>query len=137
MTPSGQYVDGHERKDVVDYRQKVFLPAWMSLNERTRKWKAGHEEGGKWKAGTMEEEEDTQAEPRNRRVVVWFHDESMFYANDRRKLRWVHKGENAVPRPKGEGASLMVADFVSADYGWLRTPDRTEEARIIFKAGIN
>ncbi|KAF9035820.1 hypothetical protein BJ165DRAFT_1355053, partial [Panaeolus papilionaceus] len=24
--PSGQYVDGHERVDVVDYRQNVFLP---------------------------------------------------------------------------------------------------------------
>jgi hypothetical protein len=25
-TPSGQYVDGHRRRDVVDYRQKTFLP---------------------------------------------------------------------------------------------------------------
>jgi hypothetical protein len=55
MTPSGQYVDGHKRKDVVDYRQKVFLPAWMSPEERTQRWKAGHEEGGKWKTGSMEE----------------------------------------------------------------------------------
>ena len=52
-------------------------------------------------------------------IVVWFHDESMFYANDQRKLQWVHQNESAVPQPKGEGASLMVTDFVSADYGWL------------------
>jgi len=29
----------------------------------------------------------------------------------------------------------MVADFVSADFGWLRSPDGMETARIIFKAG--
>jgi hypothetical protein len=40
-----------------------------------------------------------------------------------------------VPYVKGEGASLMVADFVSADYGWLRSPDGKQEARVLFKAG--
>jgi hypothetical protein len=123
--PSGQYVDGHERKDVVDYRQKTFLPIWMSIEARTRKW-------------TDDQKDELIGEqPANLRVVVWFHDESTFYANDRRKLRWVHKSETAVPRPKGEGASLMVSDFVSADYGWLRSPDKTKEARVFFKAGKN
>ena len=27
----GQYVDGHEREDVVNYRQKVFLPRWANI----------------------------------------------------------------------------------------------------------
>jgi hypothetical protein len=125
LSPGGQYVDGHERKDIVDYRQKGFLPRWMSIEERTRKWKED------WI------DEEVGEQPQNRRVVVWFHDESTFYANDRRKLRWVHKNETAVPRPKGEGASLMVADFVSADYGWLCSPDKTKEARVFFKAGKN
>jgi hypothetical protein len=40
-----------------------------------------------------------------------------FYANNRCKQCWVHKDEQAVPWAKGEGASLMMADFVSADYG--------------------
>ena len=31
----------------------------------------------------------------------------------------------------------MVADFVSADYGWLRSPDGRESARVLFKAGKN
>ena len=38
---------------------------------------------------------------------------------------------------KGKGASHMVVDLVSADYGWLRLPDREEEARVLFKAGKN
>ncbi|KAJ6617501.1 hypothetical protein B0H10DRAFT_1714855, partial [Mycena sp. CBHHK59/15] len=27
----GQYVDGHEREDVVHYCQEVFLPAWYQM----------------------------------------------------------------------------------------------------------
>jgi len=121
--PSGQYVDGHERDDVVYYRQNVFLPAWAELDRRTRKWT------------TDNTEIINDALANGRTVVIWFHDESTFYANDRRIVRWVHKSEKAVPRAKGEGASLMVADFISADYGWLTSPDKTKYTRVLFKAG--
>ena len=47
---------------------------------------------------------------------------------------WVHKDEKAVLRAKGEGASLMVADFVSTDYGWLISLDGKEETCVLFKA---
>ncbi|KAK7015282.1 hypothetical protein R3P38DRAFT_2786804 [Favolaschia claudopus] len=36
--PSGQYVDGHERADVVYYRQTEFIPAFTELEYQTRKW---------------------------------------------------------------------------------------------------
>ena len=122
--PKGQFVDGHEREDVVTYRQGVFLPAWQAIIGKTRKW-------------TKDNLEDMGASPRpnERKTVVWFHDESTFYANDRRLSRWVHKAEKAVPYAKGEGASEMVADMVSADYGWLCSPDGKEQARVLFKAG--
>ncbi|KAG1750611.1 uncharacterized protein EDB91DRAFT_1244190 [Suillus paluster] len=68
-------------------------------------------------------------------IVVWFHDESTFYANDCRKVRWEHIEEDALPQPKGEGALLMVAHFVSADYGFLQSPDGKESAQVLFKAG--
>jgi hypothetical protein len=121
--PSGQYIDGHEREDVVTYRQAKFLPTIAELEWNLRTWKDGIEEA--------------KAEgPLNCRIaVIWWHDESTFYANDRRKVYWVHKDETAVPRLKGEGASLMVADFVSADYGWLRSASGDEAARVLFKAG--
>jgi hypothetical protein len=41
----------------------------------------------------------------------------------------------AIPQPKGEGASLMVAHFVLAVYGWLESPDRKESAQVLFRAG--
>ncbi|KAH9948611.1 hypothetical protein B0H21DRAFT_777826 [Amylocystis lapponica] len=121
--PRGQYIDGHERKDVVRYRQDTFLPFFEKLDGQMRVWT----NDGVEDPGTISAERDT---------VVWFHDESTFYANDRRKSCWVHSSATAVPEPKGEGASLMVADFISADHGWLRSPDGTEDARVVFKAGI-
>ncbi|KDQ49169.1 hypothetical protein JAAARDRAFT_143792 [Jaapia argillacea MUCL 33604] len=122
--PSGQYVDGHEREDVVAYRQTKFLPTMAELAWNVRVWKDG-----------LEEISENEPWPRNCRTVIWWHDESTFYANDCRKVYWSHKDEKAVPRAKGEGASLMVADFVSADYGWLRFGD--EAARVLFKAGAS
>ena len=61
-------------------------------------------------------------------TVVWFHDESTFHANDCWLSCWVHKDETVKLYAKGEGASQMVADLVSADYGWLHSPDGKEEA---------
>ena len=125
MTPKGQYVDGHERDDVIAYRQTTFIPAWTDLQTRMRTWNEAN----------LELEEDPTRP--GRKVVIWHHDESIFYANDRRKTRWVHDTETALPYTKGEGASLMVADFVSADYGWLTSPDKKESARVYFKPGKN
>ncbi|KAI0672728.1 hypothetical protein C8Q78DRAFT_1077067 [Trametes maxima] len=142
-TPSGQFVDGHEREDVVKYRQEQFLPAMAEYDLRARQWNQAGEEvpldlppEQPTPTGT-EPEAGTESRHRQRRVVYWWHDESTFYAHDRRQRRWVHKREKAVPRKKGEGASLMVADFVSAEYGWLRSPDGKESARKLFRAGKN
>jgi hypothetical protein len=41
------------------------------------------------------------------------------------------------PYAKDEGTSLMVADLVFADYGWLRSPDGKKAAHVLFKAGKN
>jgi hypothetical protein len=120
----GQYVDGHEREDVVFYRDQVFLPQWRRISERMFNWAEGDlPEFGPPVSG--------------RRVITWFHDESVFYAHDRRKKGWYHKDAPAKPYAKGEGASLMVADFVSADFGWLRSPDGKQSARRTMKPGKN
>ena len=64
-----------------------------------------------------------------RPLVCWYHDKSIFYANDCRQSRWVHKSTSAMPYTKGEGHSIMVVDFISADYGWLASPDGHDSAR--------
>ncbi|KAF8958403.1 hypothetical protein BDZ97DRAFT_1906501 [Flammula alnicola] len=119
--PKGQYADGHERDDVVFYREQIFLPQWRRVSDRMANWADGELEYG--------------PPIRGRRVIAWFHDESIFYANDRRKKGWFHKDAPAKPYAKGEGASLMIADFVSADFGWLRSPDGKRSARRVMKPG--
>ncbi|KAJ3992481.1 hypothetical protein F5050DRAFT_1715241 [Lentinula boryana] len=58
-----------------------------------------------------------------------------------RKLQWVHSSETAKPYAKGEGASLMVADFVSPDHAWLKARQKKDEkgqlkhARVLFRPG--
>ncbi|KAF9000389.1 hypothetical protein BDZ89DRAFT_1121659 [Hymenopellis radicata] len=118
----------HERDDVVDYRQNVFLPRWRALEARTR-W---------WNTTASREYIDLEAGMRAylssaqdaRIVVIWRHDESTFYANDRRNLRWVHESEKVSIKPKGEGASQMAGDFVSPDYGWLQSKRLDENGRV-------
>ncbi|KAJ7135030.1 hypothetical protein C8R43DRAFT_852075, partial [Mycena crocata] len=94
----GQYADGHERPDVVDYRNNKFLPAWYKIQARMESWTADNlPEYGPY--------------PEGKTIVVWFHDESIFYAHDRRRKTWYHKDAPAKPYAKGEGASLMITDF--------------------------
>lgn len=113
------YSDGHEREDVVDYRQNVFLPRWRDFESRSR-----------WYNDTQTEEQvDFDAKMRafmssaldTRVVVIWRHDESTFYSHDRRDVRWVHSSERAKIKAKGQGASHMVGDFVSDVYGWMKS----------------
>jgi hypothetical protein len=67
---------------------------------------------------------------------MWYHDETIFYANDRHKVYWYHKDDSAKPYTKGEGPSFMVADFFSPDFGWLIAIDG-HSARQCMKPGKN
>jgi hypothetical protein len=71
------------------------------------------------------------------RIIVWFHDESIFYAHDWCKKGWYHKDAPAKPYAKGEDASLMIADYVSADFRWLCSPDRKQSAHQVMKPRKN
>ena len=43
-TPHGQFIDGHGWDDIVNYRQKVFLPHWAELETLMWCWKMDGEE---------------------------------------------------------------------------------------------
>ena len=69
VDPKGQYVNGHEHKDVVKYWQNVFLLGWASAERYMRTYTcAGEEEPSSGESGQC--------------TVVWFDDESTFYAHD-------------------------------------------------------
>ncbi|KAL1739024.1 hypothetical protein HDZ31DRAFT_26193, partial [Schizophyllum fasciatum] len=110
MSPKkGQYTDGHERADVVYYRNHIYLPRLEKLYSRCRAW----DSDGMLVQGPLNE---------GKQVIIWYHDETIFYAHDRRRRTWVHEDAPARPYQKGDGVSLMIADYVSADFGWLRGP---------------
>ncbi|THV05625.1 hypothetical protein K435DRAFT_816328 [Dendrothele bispora CBS 962.96] len=114
----GQYADGHERKDVVDYRDKVFLPRWEQIRNHIQTWTS--------------ENLPEYGPLHGKRIIVWYHDETIFYAHDRRRKNWVHKDASAKPYAKGDGHSFMIADYVSADFGWLRSLDGRSARRVMF-----
>ncbi|KAG1722117.1 hypothetical protein EDB19DRAFT_1645998 [Suillus lakei] len=58
--PKGQFVDGHERDDVVAYRQETFLPAWEAIKEKTRDWSC-HKRDGDYPRPSLQEQ----------KTVVW------------------------------------------------------------------
>ncbi|KAJ3840965.1 hypothetical protein F5878DRAFT_672164 [Lentinula raphanica] len=123
----GQYTDGHERPDVVHHRDRVYIPRISKYKERI----VGYDNNGD------EIALPSGAVGHRLRVILWFHDESIFYAHDRRRKCWYHKDAPPKPYRKGEGASLMVSDFVSAEFGFLRSPDGLESAQRIFRPGKN
>lgn len=108
-------MDGHEREDVVFYCKNIFLPQWCQFQDRMATWDKNLVESG-------------PKDSLNRRVITWFHDKSVFYTHNRQRKGWYHKDVAAKSYTKGEGASLMVAGFVSTDFGWLRSPDGKESA---------
>lgn len=70
-----------------------------------------------------------------KRVIIWYHDECVFYAHDRKQMNWYKQGSSKLHQ-KGEGQSLMVSDFVSVDFGWsLTSLDGTRTARRFLKPG--
>ncbi|KAJ7142720.1 hypothetical protein C8R44DRAFT_603559, partial [Mycena epipterygia] len=107
----GQYVDGHEHPDVVYYRDNVYLPRYFKLQERV----AVFDKDGNPINNTFSET--------GWRVIIWYRNESIFYAHDRRHKTWYPKDSPAKPYQKGEGYSFMVADYFCSDFGWLRDPN--------------
>ena len=97
----GVYIDGHEREDVVKYRQEVFLPALQQVHTRLAKWDDNGtvvREGSQLVGGL--------------RVVIVTHDESTFNVHDGRRQMWLQDGENP-PRPKGNGKGIMISEFLT------------------------
>ncbi|KAI0083234.1 hypothetical protein BDY19DRAFT_900582 [Irpex rosettiformis] len=123
----GMYVDGHEREDVVEYRN-AFVKRWKEYEKRMTTFDT--------EGNPVESTGGFPTQQRGRfKLILVTHDESTFYANDRRKTKWVHASEKAASQPKGEGSSIMVSDFLVPEWGRLKCED--EEARIFFKAGKN
>ena len=107
---NGMYLDGHEREDVVAYRD-AFVARWKEYEKQFHTW----------------DSDGIEHRPQNAfpvkggrfRLILVTHDESVFYQNDFRKTHWIASTSKATPLPKGDGQSIMVSDFLTAEWGRL------------------
>lgn len=109
---NGMYIDGHERPDIVEYRE-AFIARWKGYEKRMRTFNNDGEpehfspQGFPVPAGQVF------------KLMLVTHDESIFYENDRRKNCWSHLSKCGAPQKKGEGVSLMISDFLTTEWGRL------------------
>jgi hypothetical protein len=106
----GMYINGHERDDVVAYR-KQFLARWSEYLKRM----VVYDRDGNVAANPT----GVDVVAGKKRLILVTHDESTFYANDRRSTKWTHASDSAEPERKGEGVSIMISDFLTPEWGHL------------------
>jgi hypothetical protein len=110
------YYNGHDRPDVLDYRQKYFLPAMQQYRTQMVEYKIGE----------VEMEVLKQLKPGERKIILVAHDEVMMQANDGEKAGWVLDGEQPLKK-NGAGRGLHQSDVICSTYGWLKGASVTLE----------
>jgi len=103
----GIYYDGHERADVVQYRNK-FLKQIFDY-ERLMSCYEGE---------NMDRILPDLADGEKEHILVT-HDECIFYSNDGQRGVWAKNGELPL-RKKGNGKSIMVSEFLTEVDGRLK-----------------
>ena len=112
----GVYMDGHEREDVVEYRNKIFLPK-LAEYEKLMAEHILDEATGNLTKIVPELEEGQLC------IIAQFHDESCFHANDEARNLWLQAGEQPL-RKKSRGRLIHVSDFVNEEDGQLVLLDK-------------
>ena len=102
------YFDGHERADVREYREKVFLPEMAEHQKYMAKYTGDD---------CMTVVPPTLQPGEKERVLV-VQDECVFHANDSQDSAWTDSHGGA-PKPKGEGAGFHASGFISEEQGPL------------------
>jgi hypothetical protein len=114
---NGMYSDGHECEDVVEYR-KGFVERFTQYEHCFHTW---------------DNEGNELVQPSGFLVpgaisrfclVLLTHNKFTFYQNDQCKVYWGCPVKNVTPRPKGEGLTLMISEFLTSKWGPLHDDDR-------------
>jgi len=112
----GLYYDGHERPDVVDYRQNEFIPRLLAYRDRLVEYQPEN----------LEEVIKTPPNYVEPRLVLVPQDEMTAQANDGLKKSWVPEGEQPLKK-KGVGRGIHQSDVICATHGWLENASETLE----------
>ena len=84
---------------------------------------------------TKENEKELSPQPDGKIAIPWFNNKAIFYANAHKLCGWCHKNAPAKPYTKGEGLSLIIGEFITANFRWLESPDGKQSMCIIMKPG--
>ena len=103
------YTDGHEREDIVKYRDEYFLPRMAELTKRSVTYV------------TVEDELIAEI-PINSNgekvVVIITHDEMTVYSNECKSCVWMENGKQKMVK-KTKGKSIMVSGFCCDCHGFF------------------
>jgi hypothetical protein len=113
----GLYFDGHDRPDVVAYRQETFLPFMKDQESGLIRYVVGDVDS------ELRTAPDNYVETRK---VLVCHDEMMAQSNDTRVKSWVFEDQHAL-RKKGVGRGLHQSDVICSTVGWLKNASQTFE----------
>ncbi|KAK7046362.1 hypothetical protein R3P38DRAFT_3346079, partial [Favolaschia claudopus] len=105
----GLYYDGHERPDVVDYRQNEFIPAFDAVRPYLVEYQSDNLELQKDKGSLP---------PGQYWLVLTAQDEMTAQANDGDKWKWIMQGENPI-RKKGVGRGIHRSDVICSTVGHI------------------
>jgi hypothetical protein len=119
----GLYFDGHDRPDVIAYRQNDFLPAMKEIEPRLVRYVVGnvHEELVAQGPTPWLHQNFVQ-----RRVVLCPQDEMTSQANDAPEKSWV-LGDHHPLRKKGVGHGIHQSDIICSSIGWLKEGSQSLE----------
>jgi hypothetical protein len=111
------YYDGHERADVIKFRQEVFLPLMAEYRAQLVEYKVG------------DVDTEVSKEATNYvlcRLVLCAQDEMTSQTNDGQPKSWVLEGEHALKK-KGVGRGMHQSDFICSTFGWLSEASQSLE----------
>ena len=118
----GSFVDGHEREDVVKHRKK-FLRKMVGIGF-LRPDNAPTEEA----RSALPVDLETPSEERIAKTMVFFHDETIFHANEGQSRQWGIRGTHAVQH-KSKGKGIMISHFICEE-GFLHLGEASAQVQL-------
>ena len=119
----GVFIDGHERPDVVESREKFIRK--MTECGFLRPDNAPTEEA----ARALPTDVPHMTKEEGEKCIVWWHDESAYNTSEDTPILWGEKGKLPI-KPKGKGSSIMVSEFIEEKDGYLALSDEQYEFEV-------
>lgn len=133
MVKKGIYIDGHERKDVVEYWDETFLLKIKVFQSRMATWELD-------KSTKELKRIAPTLEPAQKEIITQFQDESCFHANEVTGSAWLRDSEQPL-RNKSRDRLIHVSDFVNCEDGRLlvrgKNGEIVRDARQVIYPGKN